>query len=213
MTAERYPLTWPAGWVRTPPASRRRAAFCKVVTRNSSTPGQTYKVNESLTISDGMGRLHLELRRLGAQDVIVSSNLQTRGDGLPYAKQGKMLEDPGVAVYFKLNSKARVLACDKWLSAAENMAAIAGHIFAIRAQDRYGVGTLDQAFAGYAQLPPSAVDWRIVLGLTQPRPTRDDIIAAHRALLQKHHPDKGGRHVDMARINEARDIALRELAS
>lgn len=28
--------------------------------------------------------------------------------------------------------------CDKWTSAADNMAAIAGHINAIRAVDRYG---------------------------------------------------------------------------
>jgi hypothetical protein len=32
---------------------------------------------------------------------------------------------------------------------ADNIAAIAAHIDAIRRQDRYGVGTLDQAFAGY----------------------------------------------------------------
>jgi hypothetical protein len=57
-------------------------------------------------------------------------------------------------VYFKLHGKDRVLACDKWDRVADNIAAIAAHIDAIRRQDRYGVGTIDQAFAGYSALPP-----------------------------------------------------------
>lgn len=205
MTASRYPLSWPDGWLRTPSYSRKRAAFGKRVSRTMGSG--VFASKEALDIGDGLGRLTGELRRLGATEIIISSNLQTREDGLPYAKQGKMLADPGVAVYFKLKGAPRVLACDRWASAAENMAAIAAHIEAIRAQDRYGVGTLEQAFAGYAALPASAVDWAIVLGVSKSA-SRADIIAAHRRLSIENHPDRGGRHEDMARINEARDIAL-----
>ena len=66
-----------------------------------------------------------------------------------------MPDDPGVAVYFQLHDKERVLACDKWDTVADNIAAIAAHIDGIRRQDRYGVGTIDQAFAGY-----SALHWK-----------------------------------------------------
>jgi DnaJ domain len=210
-TAQRFPLTWPTTWKRTPAHLRRRAAF-HGRKRLALTNGGTYSTKEALSIGAGLGRLTGELRRLGARQVIISSNLRTRVDGLPYAVQAKNLDDPGVAVYFNLQGKPRVLACDKWLSAAENMAAIAGHIAAIRAQERYGVGTIDQAFAGYAALPPSAVDWWLVLGIDRTA-SRDAIIAAHRRLAMENHPDKGGRLEDMARINAARDMALQSLAS
>src|SRR5262249_10559 len=128
-----------------------------------------------------------------------------------YAQQAKQLDDPGVAVYFGLNGKPRVLACDKWLSAAENLAAIAGHIDAMRAQDRYGVGTLDQPFAGHAALRPwGSADWRLVLGFGAGAVvTRDDLDAAFRTKSRAAHPDVGGSHDAQARLSEARMAALK----
>lgn len=114
--------------------------------------------------------------------------------------------DPGAAVYFKLKGKPRCLACDKWARVADNIAALAQHIDALRRIERYGVGTMEQAFAGYAALPPSPSDWWIVLGVPQ-EATDAQIDDAYRQLARKSHPDAGGSHSEMARINAARDAA------
>lgn len=205
--ATRFPLAWPNGWARA--STRNHAKFSK---RKTVYQGESsYTRAESLTIGDGLNRLTGELRRLNAQQIIISSNLQLRQDGLPAANQSKMLSDPGIAVYFKLKGKPRVLACDKWWSAAENMAAIAGHIEAIRAVDRYGVGTLEQAFAGYAALPAQAASWFIVLEFDRPPTSWNVVEARHRELAQLHHPDRGGSVETMAKINAARDTARKEL--
>lgn len=218
---QRYPLSWPTGWKRTPYSQRRRAAFHshKTVYGSNVQPDgsrASWRAKDSLSVGQALERLGGELKRLGAQRVVISSNLRVRQDGLPYAQQAKQLDDPGVAVYFRLGNQPRVLACDKWSSAAENMAAIAGHIAAIRAQDRYGVGTLEQAFAGYAALPEKAdgSDWRSEFGFnTDERPNVDAVESKFRALARERHPDTGGSHEAMARLNRARTAAYTELAS
>lgn len=212
---QRYPLSWPTGWKRTPYHARRRAAFHqqKTVYGNVMADGSrnAWKSKEALSVGAALERLSGELRRLGAARIVISSNLRTRNDGLPYAQQAKQLDDPGVAVYFHLRGAPRVLACDKWLSAAENLAAIAGHISAIRAQDRYGVGTLEQAFAGYAALPENtAADWRTVFGVPD-NATLEQVEEAYRRMAREHHPDAGGTHEGMARLNEARLHARKAL--
>lgn len=170
----RYPLTWPAGKPRC--TVRKYAPFYSRKTMDNG-----YHRKEALTVGVALKRLSDEVRLLGIHDAIISSNLRQNLDGSISAGKAKILPDPGVAVYFKVAGKPRVLACDKWISAAENMAAIAGHIAAIRAQDRYGVGTLEEAFAGYAALPEKATasDWAMVLKVSAAA-TRDEVLAAHR---------------------------------
>ena len=193
-SATRYPLAWPTGWERTPRHKRQRAAF-------RSKGGQ-------LSVFTAIQRLSVELARLGARGELLSTNLDTRLDGLPRSNQSEP-QDGGVAVYFTLKNAPRCLACDRWNRVADNIAAIAQHIDALRRIDRYGVGTMEQAFAGYAALPPKADPWE-VLGLPRTA-TNDDINTAHRRLAIEHHPDKGGSHEQMARLNSARDEALRLL--
>jgi hypothetical protein len=212
MNATRFPLSWPIGWKRTPYHSRKKAAFytSKQVAIGD---GNSYRQKSSLTVGDGLDRIYGELRRLGARNVVISSNLSIREDGRPYANQAKQLEDPGVAVYFRINNADRVLACDRWRSAAENLAAIAGHIAAMRMQDRYGVGTLDQAFAGYAALPPKGSTWRTTLGFTYDQQvTKDEVEQAFRQRSRTAHPDvEGGSHDAMASLTAAKTEALQEL--
>lgn len=49
-----------------------------------------------------------------------------------------------------------------------------------------------------------------ILGL-QPKPTRDAVVEAHRRLMQRLHPDKGGSHFLAAELNRAKRVLLDEL--
>lgn len=183
-----YPLAWPVGWRRT--TFRGAAPFWKGTAR--------------LTIGNALDRLMPEMERLGARDVVVSTNVKPRLTG-----QVGEVGDPGAAVYFRLDrgGERKVLACDKWDRVADNLAAIAKHVEALRGQQRWGVGTLAQAFAGYKALE-GIRNWWEILGVS-PEATAAQIKARRRELLEKHHPDKGGDPGQAAEINEAYDRAVR----
>jgi hypothetical protein len=216
---QRFPLQWPAGWKRTPYGQRRRAKFAKIRKTHNTTPsGQSWTStsSERLTMGDAVSRVAGELRRMGVLDGdwLISSDVPVRLDGLPYANAAQP-KDPGVAVYFRMGAKRepRVLACDAWDRVADNLAAIAGHIEALRAIDRYGVGTLEQAFAGYAAIPAKTggEDWRAEMGFKpDEHPDAEAIEARFRALARERHPDTGGSHEAMARLNQARASAMQE---
>lgn len=199
--AKRYPLTWPLGWPRTPVNLRRRAHF------GAKRVGLT---KQGLTMAQALERLQAELRRLHARAVIISTNVPLRNDGMPYSGAKPADGDPGVAVYFQLHKRPRALASDKWDRVEDNVAAVAAHIAALRAIDRYGIGTVDQAFAGYLEgLPPAPEhDWWIVLGVPQVAGP-EAIRQAFERLAKERHPDVGGSHDEMARLVVARDAGLR----
>jgi hypothetical protein len=197
----RYPLMWPQGWARTPRGLRKRATFG----RTQQPPGRSWRSKESLTVSQATDRLMLELDRLRAVDVVLSTNLVVRIDGLPRSGQPEPT-DPGVAVYFTLKKADRCLACDRWDRVADNIAALADHVGALRGIDRWGVGTVDQAFTGYTALPPAAADWAIVFGLASTA-TIEQVESAFRRLAVEAHPDRGGSHEAMARLTAAREAA------
>lgn len=208
-TATRHPLSWPSNWKRTPNDQRKRANFSTSSTRRVTLDdGRVMDRHDKqpLTVAGALQRLSGELSRLGATHEVLSTNVQTRLDGLPRSGQAEPI-DPGAAVYFKLKGKDRCLACDKWTRVADNIAALAQHIDALRRIERYGVGTMEQAFAGYAALPPDASsDWWIVLGVRSDA-SQDEIDRAFRDKSKTAHPDQGGRHEDMARLSAARAAA------
>jgi len=148
---------------------------------------------------------------LGGTNPTLSTNVSLRLDGRPRS-EGEP-SDPGVALYFSFKGKATVFACDRFDRVADNIAAIAAHVDALRRVDRYGVGTIEQALAGYKALPAdTAANWRAVFGFPiDSRPSLDQVDAAYKAAARQHHPDFGGTDIEMAHVNRARDYALMEL--
>jgi hypothetical protein len=149
-----------------------------------------------------------ELDLLGASSVVISSNMQTRLDGLPYAKQREP-EDSGVAVYFMLNGEQECIPCDKWDTVAQNLRAIALTIEALRGLDRWGAKEMvNAAFRGFKALPESVITpppstaWYTVLGV-DPNASHEEIKAAYRRLAHATHPDSGGDEQQFVRITKA----------
>lgn len=139
---------------------------------------------------------------------VISTNLEVRGDGLPYSRQ-RPITDHGVAVYFTRKGHQMVFACDRWDRIEHNMRAITKTIEAMRGIERWGSSDLmERAFAGFEALPAPDPWWR-VLGLAHPNPTRSEIVIAYRKASQSAHPDRpGGSHDKMAALNAARDEGL-----
>lgn len=198
MTVEAFPLHWPEGWPRTPSYKQHASRFTQV--------GWT-----------AMQTLRDELRRLGATNVVISSNVPLRQDGIPYADAARRkIPDPGVAVYFRLKGRPMVMARDAYWTPWENMRSVAATVEAMRALERHGGAfMMERAFSGFTALPspgPSVRPWREVLGVSGPG-TREAIDVAYRAAARRAHPDAGGSNEAMAEVNAARDQALREIAA
>lgn len=197
----RYPLAWPVGWVRTLAHKRREATFS---TKHSA--------DRRLSVYTALQRLEGELDRLGASRPTLSTNVDLRLDGRP--RSDVEPRDPGAAVYFTFRGKATVFACDRYRRVADNIAAIAAHIDALRRIERYGVGSLEQALAGYKALPAdTAADWRAVLGFPAGSvPSLDAINDRFKTMARERHPDVGGNQDGFTQIQRAREFALAELS-
>lgn len=204
-----YPLSWPAGWKRTPLSSRTRARFGQA--RSSGYGGYTSK--GELSVAQATDRVLGELGRMGVGDynLIISSNIELRRDGLPRSGQREP-EDPGVAVYWRDNREdgwpMRCMAIDRYDRVADNLAAIAATLEAMRAIERHGgAEILNRAFTGFTALPSgSTTHWRDVLGVPD-NASRAEIEAAYRRLRSKHHPDNGGNAEQFHAVQKAFDEA------
>lgn len=197
-----YPLSWPEGWPRTSEHRRERARFHKKGSRNWA---------DALTITDGVSRVLTELERMGIdrQDAIVSTNVRTRLDGLPRSGEREPT-DPGAAVYWQERGGARrVLAIDQYNRVADNLAAIAATLDALRAVERHGgARILERAFTGFTALAaPGARDWRTVMGFDSGPVSHEQLRARYRQLAQTLHPDKGGTNDAFAELNTAYEQA------
>lgn len=192
-----YPVNWPVGRPRT--TSRKPALF------NSG--------GKTLLFDQALGRLQRQTEAVTRQgqkwrmkELTLSTNFELRVDGRPRRDRG-MPADPAVAFFFELDGKPHLLACDRWDSIPGNIAAIAAHLEALRGQERWGVATLHEAFAGHVALPAPEQWWQ-VLGLTAAAPV-DLIQRRYRELAAHAHPDRGGSNAAMARLNAARDEGLK----
>lgn len=201
-----HPLQWPEGWPRTPENRRDKARFS---TRARS------RYADSLTVAEGVERVLDELNRFGVgrDDAVISTNVKTRLDGLPRSDQAAPT-DPGVAVYWETRNGARkVMAIDRYTRVADNLAAVAATLDAMRAIERHGgAQILDRAFTGFTALPSpgAARHWREVIGV--PATVRDmpSVRIAYRRRASDLHPDKGGSHDAMVELNAALQAAEKE---
>ncbi|ODS59801.1 MAG: hypothetical protein ABS48_01640 [Erythrobacter sp. SCN 68-10] len=197
-----YPVNWPVGRPRTDSSKRKPALF-----RYEGRP---------LLFDHAVRRLQEQAELFGlkagfyrARELTLSTNFELRADGRPRRDRGTP-SDPGVAFFFELDGKGILLACDRWATIADNIAAIAADIDAKRGQERWGVSTLHEAFAGHVALPAPEQWWQ-VLDLTVNAPA-ELIQRRYRELARKAHPDAGGSEAAMARLNAARDAGLRAAA-
>lgn len=228
MNESAYPLFWPKGKPRTPANQRRGDAPFSVgesytTSKKEYRDGQTQDVAVSRRRSKAVGlpiavdRLEDQLERLGAQAVVLSTNLELRLNGQPRAGQ-KDPADPGAAVWFNLGKKRMVLACDKWVRVADNIAALSAHIRAIRSVENFGVGTMEQAFEGYRTLEDwsgGEMPWKRVLGFgADSHPSLAEVESKYRTRMKEIHPDMSGQSgLQAAQLNNAIRQARAELAA
>lgn len=199
MSIEAYPLCWPQGWPRHQ-GSREFGRF-------EGTPG---KVQRELLAEIDRLVLGNDSRCFTLVDgaVIISTNVELRQDGLPYANRREPI-DPGVAVYFQRKERQQCFACDKYDKVWKNMRAIQKTIEALRGIERWGSSDmLDRAFTGFAALPaPRKRPWWEVMGMNGSE-SKEAIKARYRELAKRLHPDTGGSADQFADLNEAYQTAI-----
>lgn len=187
MSVTRYPLAWPAGWPRKYPGGRRSAAF-------------------KVSYDQAVKQLDQEIGRLGGKYPTLSTNLELRLDGSPRRDRGEP-SDRGVAVYFELNGKQKVFACETFTTVKDNIRAIGLTIEALRAVQRFGATEmLERALNAFDALPPPTRWWDILQ--VRQDASRDVIEANYRRLARERHPDAGGSNDAMAELNAAKQAAL-----
>jgi hypothetical protein len=208
MTENAYPLAWPPGWKRTT-GGRKRGQF---VNRQG-----TQQIRR-ITAGDGAMRVLVELERLHVErhEVVISTNLKLRTDGLP--REDMTTNDPGAAVYWRSKAGARrCMAVDAYDRTADNLAAIAATLEALRAIERHGgAAILDRAFTGFAALPAPAANekaWHELLDVL-PTATEAEITAAYRRKISEVHSGRpGGDHDKAVALNLARDQGVAAAAA
>ena len=204
-----YPLTWPLGWPRVPSSQRRDGRF-------------------RTTLGVARDELLHELGLFGASDVLVSTDVPTRNDGLFYAG-AREPDDPGVAVYFSWRGKPYHVACDSYVRLAQNVRAVHKTVEAWRTIERHGASQLlERVVSGFAALPPGSdgepetppPPWWEVLGIPQigdatpveiasspghilRRPFLQLAETIYKDKIQKAHPDRGGSNEGMLELNRA----------
>jgi hypothetical protein len=170
-----YPLLWPVTQERTPDYRKKFSKF-KAVSQDVAQRG-----------------IQHQLKLLQATDVVLSSNIKLRQDGLPYASQAAPA-DAGIAVYFNYNGARHCMAVDHYVRVWENMRAIELSIEAIRGIERWGgAKIMAAAVSGFKELPSAIITeppkaWYDVLGVSE-HESAVGIKAAWKRLVARYHPD------------------------
>lgn len=197
-----YPLCWPDGWGRAASDTRKNGHF--------------KTARHGVSVMDGIQRTLQQLAsmKISRDDVLISTNVPTRLDGMPRSDQREP-SDPGAAVYWRKSQNApmQCMAIDIYKSVADNLAAVAATLEAMRAIERHGGAQVqERTFRGFAALPAKTErDWWDVLGVRRDA-SRAVIEANFRSLANDRHPDRGGSNEAMSELNRARTEALAEVS-
>jgi len=182
------PLLWPAGRPRT--VHPKHSAF-------------------SSTLQEAEHGIYWQLGMLGAEKVIITSNLHVGKNGLPNIRQ--TAEDTGIAVYFDYKDSRHCMAIDRYVYFWENMRAIEKSLEAIRGLERWGGAEIvETSLGGFKELPMNAIitpppasrPWYDVLEVQQIA-SKDVIEAAYKRLVHKRHADKGGSSMAFIELQNA----------
>lgn len=195
----RYPLLWPDDRPRTAADQRKPALW-----RDGGSRISLSKARKRLT--DQVHALTRPRHNWRTLNMVLATNIRFTASGardMNFSRRDPV--DCGAAFYFELDGRPHVLACDRWDALADNVAAIAAHIEALRGQERWGVADLRQAFAGHVALPAPELWWQVLE--VAKTATSAEIETAYREKARVAHPDKGGSNVAMSRLNAARDAA------
>lgn len=196
---EAYPLQWPLAYKRTPSNLKAHATF-----KTAFAQARDMAIDE--------------LNRMGAKNIIISSNVPLRRDGLPYAvpfgNSKSITDDTGIAVYFDYGGETKVLCCDAFICLDDNMQAIRKTIEALRGIERWQVSEmLSRAFTGFKALPESTEAEKNIWDVLELRVKPDNVEKvkeAYRKLAQSKHPDKPtGSHTAFTELQEAYSKALK----
>ena len=182
-----YPLQFPSNWGRTKYTERSRFDTTFASTRD---------------------KLLDEIRLLGGTNVVISSNLELKQDGYPYANQREP-EDKGIAVYFTLKGKQQCFACDRWDKVRDNLRAIEKTVSALRGIARWGTNEMVSAsFQGFEALPEKVEpnQHQYFIGIN----SLDEAKVRRKVLIKELHPDYGGNSEDFAEMQRQFKLFERE---
>lgn len=211
-----FPLHWPIGWPRTKPGDRKRGNF----KRRGGSNAFGYRPLHNVTVAQAIQRIEDELRamdgpsrhwtRIDPGKTVISTNLRVRkSDGGPASSQREP-DDPGVAVYFELDGKMQCIPCDAYDNVAQNLAAVAATLNALRTLERHGSGIMERAFTGFEALPHLAESpWWEVLMVPADAPA-EVVEKQYRRLRSDYHPDHGGSDYQFNRIQKAYEAWQKE---
>lgn len=190
-----YPLYWPEGWPRAQSWQIKVARF------------------GDHSVAKGRRVLADQVRLFGGSDLIISSNIELKLDGLPKSNQ-RQPDDRGVAIFFKRDGLDMALACDIYTTVEDNLWALCRTLDALRQIERDGSPSLiNRAFKGFAALPaPDAKKWWEVLGVAE-NATDQEIRQAFHKLARRYHPDnkETGDPALFRQATEAYELATRKV--
>lgn len=194
-TKRSFPLYWPESWPRTDLQNRKHARF------------------DDRSVYEARKILAEEIRRFGASDLIISSNLELKLDGTPRSNQ-RQPDDRGVSIYFNRDDVGMALACDIYLTVEDNLWALCRTLQALRQIERDGSPALiNRAFKGFAQLAdPDELPWWSVLHVTKDA-TKEQITSAYRVQAFATHPDHGGSTEAFDQVQKAYDAAIKTVSA